>query len=72
MRRRIAVVSVVAAAAGLLAAGPAAATCMPIYHDPTNQVRIYSCSPPGGPVSTTYCVRDFCYTTTSGGGGGHS
>ncbi|HWL37179.1 MAG TPA: hypothetical protein VNQ77_13425 [Frankiaceae bacterium] len=47
------------AAAGFLAT-PASATCMEHYDDPKTGIRIGSCAPPGGPVTTYYCVRDIC------------
>lgn len=68
--RRLVLASALAAAAIPLSAGPAAATCMQHYHDPRTQLSVTSCAAPGGPVTTTYCVRDVCYSTTSGDPGG--
>ena len=64
------------AAAGLALAGlaPAAhATCMPPQEDKLTGITVTSCSPPGGPVTTTVCFRDlvcYSYTTGEGPGGG--
>lgn len=63
------------AAAGLALAGlaPAAhATCME-REDRLTGISTTSCSPPGGPVTTTICFRDLVchsYTTGEGPGGG--
>jgi hypothetical protein len=67
--RRLALAAVLTAAAAL-PVSPAAATCMPHYYNERLQISITSCSPPGGPVTTTYCVRDICYSVTSGEGPG--
>ena len=58
--RRIAVVSLVVAAAGLLGATPASATCFEHYNDKTTGIRSGSCAPPGGPVTSYTCWRDTC------------
>ena len=60
----------IAAAAVASFAPSASATCMPHYDYVV--FYSYSCSPPGGPVTTTTCNRitGHCWTTTSGGGGG--
>lgn len=58
MRRVLASSLGLAAAVGLYTVAPAAATCM--EHFDRAGVRIYSCAPPGGPVTTYYCVHDTC------------
>lgn len=69
--RRVIALAVVAVATVSLAPS-AHATCM-YREDKVTGISQTSCSPPGGPVTTTTCFRDLvCYTTTSGGepGGG--
>ena len=46
--------------AGLFAATPASATCMETFNDPKTGIRMGSCAPPGGPVTSYVCVRDVC------------
>lgn len=58
MRRLLASSIAHAAALGAYAAAPAAATCM--EHFGRYGVRIYSCAPPGGPVTMYYCVGETC------------
>lgn len=69
---RILLALATAAAAVATFAPSASATCMPLYD--YGVIYSYSCSPPGGPVTTTTCnrVTGHCWSTTSGepGGGG--
>ena len=69
MRRVLALAVGAGAFATTLAATPASATCMEHYNV-QGIVRSYSCSPPGGPVTTTTCVYDKCWSRTAGEGGG--
>lgn len=69
MRRIVVLALGGAALATAFATAPASATCMENF-DYGGIVRSWSCSPPGGPVTTTTCVYDVCWTNTSGGGGG--
>jgi hypothetical protein len=55
--RRTALLALLAAT-GLATASPASATYMD--HVDTAGVHVYSCAPPGGAVTTYYCVRDTC------------
>lgn len=52
--RRLAVLALVTAAAGLATAAPADATCMEWFDK--FGIRSGSCSAPGGPVSSYTCV----------------
>jgi len=58
MRRRLAVLTLAAAAAGALAAVPADATCLETFD--RGGVRMGTCSAPGGTPSTYICVNDAC------------
>lgn len=68
---RIALALTAAAAAAVTLAPPAQATCMPLWD--TVLFYSYTCSPPGGPATTTTCFRPtgHCWSQTSGGGGEH-
>jgi len=60
MRRLVMSALGIAVVVGTFAVAPAHATCME-HVDVRGVVRVYSCAPPGGPVSTYLCVRDTCY-----------
>ena len=62
-----ALVALAFATASLAVLAPSvSATCME-HGDRAGVVRTTSCSPPGGPVTTTTCVLDLvCHTWTSG------
>ena len=53
-------------AAFVLPASPASATCMETYNNETLGIRSGSCAPPGGPVTSYFCVLDVCWTHTAG------
>lgn len=61
----------VAAAAVATLAPAANATCMPLWD--TVLFYSYTCSPPGGPATTTTCFRPtgHCWSHTGEGGGEH-
>lgn len=67
---RLVLALAVAASAMATFAPAASATCMPHYD--YGVIYSYSCSPPGGPVTTYTCNRitNECWSSTSGGGGG--
>ena len=56
--RRLAVLSLAAAAATVLWATPASATCMETFNK--YGVRMGSCAPPGGTVTSYICYQDVC------------
>lgn len=58
MRRRLAVLTITAAAVGAAFAAPASATCMETFN--RYGVRMGSCAPPGGPVTSYVCYHDTC------------
>lgn len=58
MRRLLVLSFGLGAIASAFVAGPASATCMD--HVDKAGVRIYSCAPPGGPVTMYVCVHDTC------------
>ncbi|HEX8004196.1 MAG TPA: hypothetical protein VF519_16025 [Mycobacteriales bacterium] len=66
---RLVLALTMAAAAVATFAPAASATCMPLYD--YGVIYSYTCSPPGGPATTTTCNRitGHCWSTTSGGGG---